>query len=132
MRWIDKPRKKTRREIVLEYIKFMKIMGYYPKLIHYMYLIASFKDGYFSFYDKNGKICFIYGRDIVSHKQAMIGYFEYLLRRCGSHLNEHTIRELFIQYPLSMYDYNKSRDLTALLWSYFKEKHIDNCIIIGD
>jgi hypothetical protein len=41
MRWIDKPRKKTRREIVLEYIKFVKTMGYFDRLVSNMYLLAS-------------------------------------------------------------------------------------------
>ena len=130
MRWIDKPRKKTRREIVLEYIKFMKIMGYYPKLVHYMYRIASFKDGCVSFYDKKGNMRYC-RRDIVSHNQVMIGYFEELIGRCGTHLNVWTIREQLVQHPLGMYDYNKSWTITELLWSHFKDKHIDNCIIVG-
>ena len=46
MRWTDKPRKKTRREIVLEYIKFMKIMGYYDRLVTYMYRVARYDGSY--------------------------------------------------------------------------------------
>ena len=125
MRWTDKPRKKTKREIVLEYIKFMKIMGYYPKLVSYMYSTARWK-GYVSIYKRS----YYEESSIVSHNQMMIGYFEDILVRCGTHLNEWVIREHFIQRPLGMHDYNKSWEISALLWSYFKDKHIDNCIIV--
>ena len=118
MRWTDKPRKKTKREIVLEYIKFMKIMGYYPKLVSYMYYMSRANSSYSA---------------SLSNKQAMIGYFEGVLVRCGTHLNEWIIREYFINRPLNLntYNYSKAWDITDLLWSYFKDKHIDNCIIIN-
>lgn len=130
MRWIDKPRKKTRREIVLEYIKFLKIMGYYSELVAYMYSLARDKGTYVHFYSKDKKVNTYMKSDITSHNQVMIGFFEYQLESCGTHLREWVVRERLIQWPLKMYDYNKSWDLTELLWSYFKEKHIDNCIII--
>lgn len=119
MRWTDKPRKKTKREIVLEYIKFMKIMGYYPKLIAYMYSMASMNNSYAS------------GR--LSNNQAMIGYFERILVRCGTHIRSWVIKEYFIYRPLGMnvFNYHSKLDpINDLLWSYFKDKHIDNCIII--
>ena len=77
MRWINKPRKKTRREIVLEYIKFIKIMGYYDSLTHFMYSLARRKcvivhldNGFKEKYDLS---------DVISHNQVMINYFEYIL-----------------------------------------------------
>ena len=125
MRWIDKPRKKTRKEIVLEYIKFMKIMGYYHKLIAYMYKLS--KD--------NRTYAFIHGQyrciNVVSHKQNMISYLETELRNhCrSSKLNEWVFMYYFFRYPLCM-GVMEAHDMAKLLFSYFKEKHIDNCIII--
>lgn len=128
MRWINKPRKKTRREIVLEYIKFMKIMGCYPKLVSLMYNIAREK-GLSIYLGTHYQTS-----NVVSHKQHMIEYFITTFRNhCrGTKLNEWFVREYLIVYPLNMHDYNKSWDLTELLMSYFKEKHLDNCIIVGD
>ena len=128
MRWIDRPRKKTRREIVLEYIKFMKIMGYYPKLVSLMYTIAREKE--LSIYLGTH----YQTSNVVSHKQQMIEYFITEIRNhCrGTKLDECFIREHLIIYPLGLYDYNQSWGLTYLLMSYFKEKHIHNCIIVGD
>ena len=126
MRWTDKPRKKTRKEIVLEYIKFMKIMGYYSELVSYMYRISKDTNAYFYLHDG------YYRADTVSHNEFMIEYFVTVLRNhCRTNLTHFFAMEFLIQRPLnSYYDYNKSWDLTELLWSYFKEKHIDNCIII--
>lgn len=126
MRWTDKPRKKTRKEIVLEYIKFMKIMGYYSELVLYMYGLSKETNAYF--YLRDG----YYRADTVSHKEYMIEYLVTILRNhCRScHLTQSFVRECLIQRPLNLYDYNKSWDLTELLWSYFKERHIDNCIIV--
>lgn len=128
MRWIDKPRKKTRREIVLEYLKFMKIMGYYPKLVRYMYFIARQKN--LSIYIQNQ----YQNSDIVSHNKHMIDYFITSLRNhCrNSKLDEFFVREYLIKFPLQMRGYNESWDLTDLLMSYFKEKHIANCIVVDD
>ena len=125
MRWIDKPRKKTRREIVLEYIKFMKIMGYYNKLVAYMYKVA--KDERLHVYVK-GKY---HEAKVLCHKQCMISYFETELRNHNRNtkLLEWVVRDYFIRYPLAM-NINEGYNLTALLFSYFKDKHIDNCIII--
>ena len=126
MRWTDKPRKKTRKEIVLEYIKFMKIMGYYSELVSYMYRISKDTNAYFFLHDG------YYRADTVSHKEYMIEYFVTTIRNhCRTNLTQFFAREFLIQRPLnSYYDYNRSWDLTELLWSYFKEKHMDNCIII--
>lgn len=125
MRWIDKPRKKTRREIVLEYIKFMKIMGYYNKLVAYMYIVA--KDERLHVYVK-GKYR---EAKVLCHKQCMISYFETELRNHNRNtkLLEWVVRDYFIRYPLAM-NINEGNNLTALLFSYFKDKHIDNCIIV--
>lgn len=127
MRWTDKPRKKTRREIVLEYIKFMKIMGYYDKLVAYMYRIAKY----------DGSHMYVKGQyreaKVLCHKQCMISYFETELRNRNRNtkLVEWVVRDYFIRYPLRINTY-EAFDITNLLFSYFKDKHIDNCIIVDD
>ena len=125
MRWIDKPRKKTRREIVLEYIKFVKTMGYFDRLVSNMYLLASARKTYVCV---NG---FYHKSDIVLHNKCMIGYLETQLRNhFGSSLVLTRVRDCLIRQTLNVWDYNESWDLTYLLMSYFKDKHIDNCIIV--
>ena len=127
MRWTDKPRKKTRREIVLEYIKFMKIMGYYDNLVSYMYKMSKF----------DGRHKYINGQyreaKVLCHKQSMISYLETELRihNPSSKLVEWVVRDYFIKYPLSINTY-EAYDITCLLFSYFKDKHIDNCIIVDN
>ena len=136
MRRTDKPRKKTRKEIVLEYIKFMKIMGYYSELVSYMYRLSKDRNAYvnlgingYRYFDFGGRN--YYRIDTVSHNKCMIEYFVTTIRNhCRSSLTQHFVMEFLIQRPLNCYDYNKSWDLTELLWLYFKEKHIDNCIIV--
>lgn len=126
MRWIDKPRKKTRREIVLEYIKFVKTMGYFDRLVSNMYLLASARKS--SYVWVNG---FYHQSDIVLHNKYMIGYLETQLRNhFGSSLVLARVRDCLIRQTLNVWDYNESWDLTYLLMSYFKDKHIDNCIIV--
>ena len=127
MRWTDKPRKKTRREIVLEYIKFMKIMGYYDRLVTYMYMVA--KDERLHVYVKGQ----YREAKVLCHKQCMISYFETELRNHNRNtkLVEWVVRDYFIRYPLGM-NINDAYNLTQLLFSYFKDKHIDNCIIVDD
>ena len=126
MRWTDKPRKKTRREIVLEYIKFMKIMGYYDKLVTYMYRVAN-----------EGSYMYIKGQyreaKVLCHKQCMISYFETELRNHNRNtkLVEWVVRDYLIRYPLGM-SINDGYNLTQLLFSYFKDKQIDNCIIVDN
>ena len=126
MRWINKPRKKTRREIVLEYIKFVKTMGYFDRLVSNMYLLASARKS--SYVWVNG---FYHQSDIVLHNKCMIGYLETQLRNhFGSSLVLARVRDCLIRQTLNVWDYNESWDLTYLLMSYFKDKHIDNCIIV--
>lgn len=127
MRWTDKPRKKTRREIVLEYIKFMKIMGYYDRLVTYMYMVA--KDERMHVYVKGQ----YREAKVLCHKQCMISYFETELRNHNTNtkLLEWVVRDYFIRYPLRITTY-EAFDITNLLFSYFKDKHIDNCIIVDD
>jgi hypothetical protein len=127
MRWIDKPRKKTRREIVLEYIKFVKTMGYFDRLVSNMYLLASARKSTY-YVLVNG---FYHHSDIVLHNRCMIAYLETLLRNnFGSSLTKERVRSYLIRQTLNIWDYNESWDLTYLLMSYFKDKHIDNCIIV--
>ena len=125
MRWIDKPRKKTRKEVVLEYIKFMKVMGYYDNLVAYMYYLS--KDDRLSIYVKGQ-----YRRaEVLCHKQCMISYFETELRNhCNTKLNKWVFMDYFIRYPLRRLTMLEASNLADLLFSYFKEKHIDNCILI--
>lgn len=126
MRWIDKPRKKTRREIVLEYIKFVKIMGYFDRLVSNMYLLASARKS--SYVWVNG---FYHYSDIVLHNKCMIDYLETKLRNhFGSSLVLTEVCNCLIRQALNVWDYNESWNLTYLLMSYFKDKHIDNCIIV--
>ncbi len=125
MRWIDKPRKKTRKEVVLEYIKFMKVMGYYDSLVAYMYRLSN----------NDGMRVHIKGQyqsaRILSHKQSMIEFFEAQLRYyCGNRLTKWVFNDYFIRYPLRRLTMLEASNLTELLFSYFKEKHIDNCILI--
>ena len=132
MRWINKPRKKTKREIVLEYIKFIKIMGYYDSLTYFMYSLARRKcvivhldNGFKEKYDLS---------DVISHNQVMINYFEYILSTCGGCISRWVIKEHFIYRPLQskLHAYMEVEALTNLLMSYFKDKHIDNCIIVDN
>lgn len=127
MRWTDKPRKKTRREIVLEYIKFLKIMGYYDKLVTYMYRVARYDGSYMHIKGQYREA------KVLCHKQCMISYFEAELRNHNRNtkLVEWVVRDYFIRYPLGM-NINDAYNLTQLLFSYFKDKHIDNCIIVDD
>jgi hypothetical protein len=127
MRWIDKPRKKTRKEVVLEYIKFMKVMGYYDSIVAYMYHLSNDDRAYVHIRGQYQEA------KILCHKQSMIEYFETQLRNhCRSTLTEWVIRDYFIRYPLRMRGIGllEVHYLTQLLFSYFKEKHIDNCILV--
>jgi hypothetical protein len=124
MRWIDKPRKVSRKQIVLEYIKFMKIMGYYKNLVAYMY--EKSKD--------SGLYIHVKGEyreaNVLCHKQFMISYFETELRNhCNSRLNDWVFRTYFIRYPLGIGDY-EAWSLTELFSSYLRERHLNNCIIV--
>ena len=124
MRWIDKPRKVSRKQIVLEYIKFMKIMGYYKNLVAYMYEKSK----------ENSLYIHVKGEyreaNVLCHKQFMISYFETELRNhCSTKLSEWVIRTYFIRYPLSIGEY-EAWSLTELLFSYLKERHLNNCIIV--
>ncbi len=132
MRWINKPRKKTRREIVLEYIKFIKIMGYYDSLTHFMYSLARRKC--VIAYSDNGFKKKYSLSDVISHNQVMINYFECILSTCGSSISRWVIKEHFICRPLQskLHGYMEVEALTNLLMSYFKDKHIDNCIIVDN
>ena len=126
MRWIDKPRKKTCREIVLEYMKFLKIMGYHHLAVKSMYNLSRLHGNYVQLYKNH--IVRNYPINILMHNQNMINYLEVIV--CNStHLDKNKCIRLL--YLLSL-GYAETRDLTELLWSYFKEKHIANCIIIGD
>jgi hypothetical protein len=60
----------------------------------------------------------------------MILYFENVLRNY-SRLERWVVRDYFIVYPLGINIYD-AYNLTDLLFSYFKDKHIDNCIIVDD
>jgi hypothetical protein len=127
MRWTDKPRKKTRKEVILEYIKFLKIMGYYKNVVSYMYRLARLKSGYVNLSnDKGGNS--IHNIDVVLHNRCMIKYFEAFLRYTHK-LEKWRIKETFVIYPLSL-EYKDSTDVSNLLWSYFEEKHIANCILV--
>ena len=127
MRWVDKPRKKTPREIVLEYIKFLKIMGYYHLAVKSMYNLSRLHGNYVQLYENH--IVRNYKIDILMHNQNMIRYLEAVV--CyNRHLDKYHCTRFI--YLLSL-GYIETMDLTELLWSYFKEKHIANCIIIiGD
>ena len=112
---------------MLEYIKFMKIMGYYNKLVAYMYIVA--KDERLHVYVKGQ----YREAKVLCHKQCMISYFETELRNRNGNtkLLEWVVRDYFIRYPLRINTY-EAYDITRLLFSYFKDKHIDNCIIVDN
>ena len=74
MRWQDRPRKKTPREIVLEYIKFLKIMGYYNLAVKNMYNLSRLHGNYVQLYKNH--IARNYKIDILMHNQNMIRYLE--------------------------------------------------------
>ena len=65
----------------------------------------------------------------ITHE--IVSYFETELRNHNRNtkLLEWVVRDYFIRYPLAM-NINEGYSLTALLFSYFKDKHIDNCVII--
>ena len=124
MRWIDKPRKVSRKQIVLEYIKFMKIMDYYKNLVAYMYNRSKDTGIYIHVKGEYREA------NVLCHKQSMISYFETELRNhCNSKLTEWAVRDYFIMYPLGMRNYD-AWNLTDLFFSYLKEKHLNNCIIV--
>jgi hypothetical protein len=127
MRWIDKPRKKTRREVVLEYIKFLKIMGYYPNVVAYMYRQSRIPYAHVALPNKFGTLT-VHDCNVLSHNECMIKYFEAQLHY-ERVLNKWRIKGLFVDYPLDS-PYSKSYDVLNLLWSYFEEKHIANCILV--
>jgi hypothetical protein len=127
MRWIDKPRKKTRREVVLEYIKFLKIMGYYPNVVAYMYRLSRMPYAHAVLPNKFGTLS-VHNSNVLSHNECMIKYFEAQLHY-ETVLNKWRIKGLFVDYPLDL-PYSKNYDVLNLLWSYFEEKHIANCILV--
>ena len=128
MRWTDKPRKKTRRDVVLEYIKFMKIMGYYPTLVAYMYKFPKLS-GYVSIMNRDG-YRISHTSDTVCHNECMIKYFEERLHHLRQ-LDKWQLKEIFIDYPLNFrLPYSKACNVLDLLWSYFEEKHIANCKLV--
>ena len=114
-------------EIVLEYIKFMKIMGYYDSLVAYMYRLSKDNNGYMEYVHVKGQYREV---RVLCHKQCMISYFETELRNhCDTKLDMWVVRDYFIRYPLRL-NLIEAYGLTDLLFSYFKDKHIDNCIIV--
>lgn len=126
MRWTDKPRKKTRRDVILEYIKFLKIMGFYPNVVALMHRLSKL-NSHVALPNKFGTLS-MYDTNVVSHNECMIKFFEaqlYYMRQ----LEKWRIKEIFIDYPLQL-PYRKSCDVLHLLWSYFEEKHIANCILV--
>ena len=127
MRWTDKPREKTRRDVVLEYIKFMKIMGYYPNVVAYMYRLSRMPYAYVVLPNKFGTLA-VHDSNVLSHNECMIKHFEAQLYY-ESVLNKWRIKEQFVDYPLHL-SYGESYDVLNLLWSYFEEKHIANCKLV--
>jgi hypothetical protein len=127
MRWINKPRKKTRREVVLEYIKFLKIMGYYPNVVAYMYRLSRMPYAHVTLPNRFGTLS-VHESNVLSHNECMIKYFEAQLHYARE-LNKWRVKEQFVDYPLHL-PYSKSCDMLNLLWSYFEEKHIANCILV--
>lgn len=125
MRWTDKPRKKTRRDVVLEYIKFMKLMGFYPNLVAYMHKLSKCSRVFLP--DKEGELI-LYEANVVSHNECMIKYFEGRLHYMHQ-LNKWQLKEVFIDYPLHL-PFSRACDVLNLLWSYFEEKHIANCKLV--
>ena len=119
--------KKTRREVVLEYIKFLKIMGYYTNVVAYMYRLSRMPYAYVVLPNKFG-ILSVHDSNVLSHNECMIKYFEAQLRY-EVVLNKWRIKGLFVDYPLNL-PYSKNYDVLNLLWSYFEEKHIANCILV--
>lgn len=123
MRWTDKPRKKTRREFILEYIKFIKTMGLYPNLVAYMYKYSTY-GGYLSLDER------IYELKVICHKQYMIRYLVNILKiQCNKIPYWYTIETYLFRYPFAMPP-KEARDITSLFFSYLKDKHMDNCIFI--
>ncbi len=127
MRWTDKPRKKTRREVVLEYIKFLKIMGYYPNVVAYMYRLSRIPYAHVVLPNKFGTLT-VHDRNVLSHNECMIKYFEAQLHY-ERELKKWRVKEQFVDYPLHL-PYSESFDVLNLLWSYLEEKHIANCILV--
>ena len=126
MRWIEKPRKKTRREVVLEYIKFLKIMGYYPDVVAFMYRLSKL-NAHVALPNKFGTLS-VRDSNVLSHNECMIKYFEAQLHY-ERELKKWRIKAQFVDYPLGL-PYSKGCDVLNLLWSYFEEKHIANCKLV--
>ena len=119
MRWQDKPRKFKSEDIVKEYIRFMKIMKTYGKFIAKFYSSPSF---YKDFWSGQYVPTIDYEN---SSKSLMIKYYTkrlMLYRRFDFYAMKNLFFH-FIGYPCNYAE-------IELLWDYFKEKHMANCIII--
>lgn len=120
MRWQDKPRKFKSENIVKEYIRFMKIMKTYGKFIAKFYSSPSF---YKDFWSGKYELTMNYKN---SSKSLMIRYYTKRLMRYRI-FDIHVMKNVFLYYT-EYYPYNDTE--IELLWDYFKEKHMANCIII--
>lgn len=130
MRWENKPRKKTSKEIVLEYIKFMKTMGYFHILTKVMYNMGKLHGNYVPLYKYH--LVKIYPVENLIHKQNMIRYFQASLVNTST-FRKYDCERIFVYGVISPYLSIRERiDIIELLWSYFKDKHIANCTIVGD
>lgn len=119
MRWEDKPRRFKSEDIVKEYIRFMKIMKMYGKLLTNFYFSASF---YNDFWSKNYVPTMYYKN---SSKNLMI-------KHCAEHLMLYRKFDIYAMTNVFSHflGYPYRHDEIELLWGYFKEKHMANCIIL--
>ena len=128
MRWIDKPRKKTRRDVVLEYIKFLKIMGLYSNAVAYMYRESESLSGRVVPLYNSKKLVSYSNCNVLCCNKHMIQYLEGRLIYT-SKLSKEAIGFLLVMVSLNARPTTVG-DIVNLLWSYFQEKHIANCILV--
>ena len=116
MRWEDKPRKKTPKEIVLEYIKFLKLMNLYGKFRYKWWEKPCIEySEWFSTPIINEKYYRSINRLMIDWYVQRFGYY-------GTRIFDRN-------RMCAIFQLNNYSVITDLLWLHFKDKHIANCII---
>jgi len=119
MRWIDKPRKFNAEIIVIQYFKFLKMMGIFNKTLTTYYNAPS---SYFDAWTEKRNLSFIYSN---SSKKLMIIFFTNRLKYYKN-LTKYVLYDVFWNGNVLA---KEDKTKLELFWEYLKEKHMQNCII---
>lgn len=118
MRREDKLRKKTRKEIVLEYIKFLKIMNLYSKFRY-----EWWKKPCINKCSSPYSLSFFYDKYYRSINRLMIDWYIQRFRYYKTIVFDR-------KKMCAIFKLNYNSVEADLLWLHLKDKHIANCIII--